>query len=193
MHQASNIVLDRLGCVPHPAPDKRQQCPPLARGAQQLPLRWHLWRWRQAQQLREFVLDINNRLSAREVRLKAGILAPQAGQVLGERVRNGFWAALLWREGLQLAVGSEAAPLGELGGVQAFATEQGADLAGLSTGVSLLENAQLLSSGELAACSLRRNLWVRLRRGARKRTTESGGIVDSCRCFSTPSTLNYWG
>jgi len=86
-------------------------------------------------------LDINDRLSACEVRLETGILAPQAGEFLGEGVSDDFGPTLLGGEGLQLTARSEPAPGGELGGVQAFAPQQGTDLAGLGTGVSFLENA----------------------------------------------------
>jgi len=45
-------------------------------------------------------LDINDRLSARELRLEADILAPQRGEFFGEGVSDGFWPALLGSEGL---------------------------------------------------------------------------------------------
>jgi len=68
-------------------------------------------------------LDIDNRLSARELGLKAGILTSQGGEFLSEGVGDGFWPTLLRGESLQLATGAETAPLGELGGVQAFASK----------------------------------------------------------------------
>ena len=117
-------------------------------------------------------MDINDRLSAREVRLEAGILAPQAGEFLGLGVSDDFGSARLGGEGLQLTASSEPAPGGELGGVQAFATEQGTDLAGLGTGVRFLENAQLFSSAELTTTSFRHNLRVRPRARAGRETTE---------------------
>jgi hypothetical protein len=116
-------------------------------------------------------LDINNRLSSRELGLETGILAPQAGKFIGEGFGDGFGSALLGGEGLQLTASSEPAPGGELGRVQAFATEQGADLTGLSTGVSFLENTQLLSSAELTTTSFRHNLRICTWNGAGRKTT----------------------
>jgi hypothetical protein len=45
-------------------------------------------------------LDINNRLSAGEVRLKASILAPQGGKFLGEGISGSFRTPLLRGESL---------------------------------------------------------------------------------------------
>jgi hypothetical protein len=83
-------------------------------------------------------LDLNDRFRARQLRLQPGVLAPEGGEFLGERVGAWFRPPLLRGEGLQLPSGAQPAPLGELRRVQAFAAEQGADLTRLGTGIRLL-------------------------------------------------------
>jgi hypothetical protein len=75
-------------------------------------------------QLRYFFLDVDNQLSLGQTREQASILSAQVGQFLGQWVGWGsFGTAWLGRERLELTSRTQAPPLDQVGGVQAFAPE----------------------------------------------------------------------
>jgi len=94
-------------------------------------------------------LDVDDQLSLGQAREQVGVLVAHLGQFLGQRVWwERFGTAWLGGERLELASRTQPPPFDQMGRVQPFAPEQGADLSGLRTGVGLVQDTQFLGSAE---------------------------------------------
>jgi hypothetical protein len=113
-------------------------------------------------------LHVDDELGLLKATAQTGIFRLQALVLLGQRVEGRLAAALLGRQGLQLAFLALTAPGGQMGRVEAFAAQQGADGTLVAAGLGLLDDGALVLGGELPAFRFGRDFRVRNRdrRGA---------------------------
>ena len=112
---------------------------------------------RDAQELGDFSLDLDDALGGREPLLEPGVLAGEAVDLLGQRIRPAATRRPSQRfEGTALAGPS---PVHEVARVEALTAQDGTDATGLGS-VDLGEDVELVLGAEASADRTFGDLWV---------------------------------
>src|ERR1019366_9088293 len=106
-------------------------------------------RQRDAQQCRNFFLDVDDGLGTDKAPREMGIIPLQARHFGGQRVGfGGFWAAFAGNQRADYPGLAQPAPVAKSGRVQAFTAKDRADPTGVGGTVGLGQDAQLVLDGE---------------------------------------------
>jgi hypothetical protein len=106
------------------------------------------------------------------------VVPAQLLHFLGLRIALGLEAALVRGQALENTGLAFATPGDQVRGVKAFTAEQDSDGAGLSGGIDLSQEAQLVLGGEASALGVGDNLRVRSRRCSAAAGKAAGGAEE---------------